>query len=448
MANENDARVRTFALIIKFGHDLFACQDKDSIAAAAVNNSHALLRFRSSSLFRLHHNKRCDLLGQFAMPEVNEHCAQVLMQKDLIRKAEFDAQGFLVVPNEKLPEELAGNEAVYLLCLLRTPEVSGLEYSYLWLLEYGKEIPENVITTAQLLGRSVSEALSLAESSVPGKKRRFSRFFTGGTFRWCILAVLLAVSLLIPVRESSTAEFMLKAPVVTAAYARYDGSLSQCLKEEGAILRKGETVIRFDTSELQYRLANARSALKEAEADHELAQQNAFTDETLLGKVKLLQARCRILQVAVDEARWYLTHSEIKAPSDGILVLADERAELLAGKAVKAGEKLFEVYGGRGMIAEVMVNERDSSILHGSFQVELFLHTAPERGIAGRILSIAKYPVLTEQRSYCYPVRVELDDRKTEKLRFGMRGIAKISGRKICLGYYLFKSLILCFRNW
>ena len=38
-ANENDAKLKTLALIIKFGHDLFDGKDVKSIAAAAVSNS-------------------------------------------------------------------------------------------------------------------------------------------------------------------------------------------------------------------------------------------------------------------------------------------------------------------------------------------------------------------------------------------------------------------------
>ena len=33
-------------------------------------------------------------------------------------------------------------------------------------------------------------------------------------------------------------------------------------------------------------------------------------------------------------------------------------------------------------------------------------------------------------------------------VRFGMRGVVKLSGKKVSSGYYLFKNLILYFRNW
>ncbi|MBR2906324.1 MAG: HlyD family secretion protein [Lentisphaeria bacterium] len=447
MANESEAKLKTLALIIKFGHDLFDGKDVESIAAAAVSNSHALLKFRSSALFRLEKNRKCNVLGQFAQTQVNEFSAAVQQQKNLIGKADFDKDGIVLLSNDKLPEELAANSSVYLLCKLPLPAASRQDHSYIWLLEYEKNIPESAVNTVRLLGRSVAEALSLAESSSSGKCWHLSGF-PQRIAKYCFWLLLFIGIMFIPVRNSSTAEFMLKAPDITASYAWFDSPVAKCLKQDGEFVRKGEVIVQFDTAERKYRLVQAEAELKEAAAELDLAAQTAFTDESKLGNVKLLKARCNVLQVAVNEAKWYLAHSEIRAEADGLLALADGRAEQLTGKAVKAGDKLFEIYGGDGMIAEIMVNERDSSILHDKIKAELFLHTAPEKGISGETFFVAQYPVLNEQNLYCYKVLVKLPETERKGLRFGMRGVAKLSGAEVHLGYYLFKNLILYFRNW
>lgn len=136
----------------------------------------------------------------------------------------------------------------------------------------------------------------------------------------------------------------------------------------------------------------------------------------------------------------------IKAPADGILSLTDGRAELLAGKSIRTGDKIFEILGGEGTIAEILVSERDGSVLYKDMSVELFLYTAPEKAIPVKILDVSHYPELTEQKMYCYKIRTELPEDKKD-LRLGMRGIAKISGGNVSLGYYLFKSIVLYFRG-
>ena len=447
MANDSDGKLRALALIIKFGHDLYQCKDLKSAASAAVNNSHGLLGFRSSALFCVSDHKKCSILGQFGLAEVNEYSSVAVQQVKLVAGTKFEDSGICVIRNEMLPEELAKNNTVYLLCKLLPPASMDQNHFYIWLLEYEKEIPDSAAATAQLMGKSISEALSLIGQTGVGNRRKSPKILKK-TIKFALILLLITAAMFFPVRESSTAEFMLTAPEITAAYACLDGTVSQCLKQDGAFVRKGEVIIRFDTSELKYRLANAQSELKEAEAEYELALQNAFTDESKLGKVKLLRARCEVLQVSVDEAKWYLKNAEVRAGADGILVLMDKRAELVTGKAVKNGEKLFEIFGGDGMIAEIMVNERDSSILQEKFDTTLFLHTAPEKGITGEVLSASQYPVLNKQNQYSYPIRMKLHTDAEKDLRYGMRGVAKLSGKDVPLGYYLFKSLILYFRNW
>jgi len=93
-----------------------------------------------------------------------------------------------------------------------------------------------------------------------------------------------------------------------------------------------------------------------------------------------------------------------------------------------------------------MVSERDGSVLYENMSIQLFLYTSPEKAIPVKILEISHYPELTEQKTYCYKIRAELPA-DTKDLRLGMRGIAKISGSEVPLGYYLFKSVVLYFRG-
>lgn len=98
------------------------------------------------------------------------------------------------------------------------------------------------------------------------------------------------------------------------------------------------------------------------------------------------------------------------------------------------------------MIAEIPVNERDASILRQAPRLTLFLHTAPENAIPAEIEEISRYPELTEQKTYCYKVRARLP-KQMDDLRYGMRGVARLSGGDVSLGYRLFKSMVLYFRG-
>ena len=442
MSNDDLAgKLKTFATILKFNHDLFDAQSFTQAAAMAVNNSRILLDFRNSMLFELLPDNKLQLLAQFGQPELHPHSA-------LVQSFQYLAEQTGSGQNESciLKPDTTDPDAVCLCLKLLPPACAKKRCVLIWIIEYEKEVPSFAANTAKLLGKSISEALNLAKyansSSWKDPVRSRKRCLAAGA------ALICAAALLLPIRESTTAEFTLKSARITAAYAWFDGPIAKCLKQDQDPVKKGEVIAEYDISQRRYQYEMALAALNEAEAELELERQNAFSDESKLGKVKLLQKKCEMLRVPVAEAKWYLDHARITAPSDGILALTDKRAERLAGKAVRTGDKLFEILARESLVAEIPVNERDSSVLQGKFTATLFLHTAPERAIKTGETETACYPDLTEQNTYCYMVRAKLAESQTGDLRFGMRGIAKLSGKRVCLGYLLFKNLILYFRNF
>lgn len=447
MANEAElnSRLKAFALMLKFGHDLFNGKTLNDTAAMAVNNSRVLLNFRNGALFEFE-NKTAVILSQFGQVEVNPHARIAAVQKRFVENFKFSENPQIVTTKEGLPKELSLNDGIYLAVKLTPPaSFKDSAVSFMWLLEYEKNVPDYAVNTVKLLGSSISEALYFQKYCKPQSWRVAGRIKKS---KFYLLALLLLIAIMfVPITENVSAEFTLKAPEITASYAPFDGLIAKTFKPDGVTVKSGEVIAEYDASLLRYRLALAQSALKETETELAVERQNSFTDSEKLGNVKLLEAKCDTMRIAVKEAQWYLDHAEIKAGGFGILVLSNGNKEPLEGKAVHIGEKIFEVFGGTEMNVEIPVSEADSSLLSSKkLKIILFLHTAPEKGLLCRILEISSYPELTEQRTYCYKVTAQITD-NPEALRYGMRGIAKIYGDKVSLGYYLFKNALIFFRE-
>jgi hypothetical protein len=317
-------------------------------------------------------------------------------------------------------------------------------FYFVWMIEYSGDIPEFAKNSSSVLARNFAQALFARRCCGKIAKlrgTRWNKWFIRGA---AALAVLIAM--FIPVRERLNAEFVLKAPVITSAYAWFDGPIAKALKPDAVPVKKGEPILRYDLNLLNFKLANAKNQLAEAEKEYDLESRASFVDREKLGKVKLLEARLNTAAVAVREAEWYLAHSVIKAPADGLLVLANGRADQIENKAVRTGDKLFDIYGGEGIVAEIQVNERESSILAGRLEATLFPYTSPENGLRTEIISVRKIPELNEQRIYCYTVKARVLDKGTAGLLYGMRGIAKLEGERIPMWYYLFRSLVVYMR--
>jgi len=428
-----NARLRVFAVMLRYGHELFAADGLEMAAAAAVNNAHEIVPYETSSLFETTDGD-IRLLAQYGQAVANPHAALAVEQRETVKAWLADSS---TVPGDGL------------LRLVRLPlpkAAAESKIDFVWLVQF-KEPPQPAVgEVLKLIASSAGQALAYHRLCRPRHASLFRRV-RKSTF-WSFVAVLLAGSLFVRVPESTTAEFFVRAPEETTVYAWFDGAISDCLKKDGERVRAGDVVVRYDVSQLAYRMALAKTQLAETEAELALARQNAFSHPEELGKVKLLEVRCKGLRVGVEEAQWYIDHSEVKAPSDGVVALTEGEAARLENKAVRTGDELFRVLGGTGYEAEIPVNEREASVLRGDLEATLFLHTAPERAIAARVLEVSHYPQLTEQKTWAYRVRVALDGASVPKdLRYGMRGIAKLQSGKVSLGYRMFKSGVLYLRG-
>ena len=449
-----DPRITALGLIIKLTDDVFKAPDFDTAAALTVNSSHSLLRFKSAVLVEVGREKT-QVVAQYGQTELYPHTELAMLQKTLAAAIDFSENNIHLLTREYLSymegkgadalgELLEGDDPILAVKMEAPTFIGDPGFYFVWLLEFSGDIPDYAKNAASVLGRNFGQALFARRCCSKAGKLRNAKWS-----KWTVRGIIAAIVLLImfiPVRERLNAEFVLKAPEIVSAYAWFDGPVAKVLKQDGDPVKKGETVMRYDLNLLNFKLSNAKNQLAETEKEYDLESRASFVDRTKLGKVKLLEARLNTAAVAVREAQWYLAHSEIKSPADGLLVLAGGRAEQMENKAVRTGDKLFDVYGGQGVIAEIQVNERESSILAGKLDALLFPYTSPENGWQTEIVSVRKTPELTEQRIYCYTVKAKVLNIDRSKMRYGMRGIARLEGERIALWYYLFRSFVVYMR--
>ena len=455
--SELQARLKIFGMIFRIGSDIFRAPDFDTACGMAVNNPAVLLKFKRATLFEKSEGG-LRILAQYGQIAVNPHSEVARTQLELLSGREFSPEKPLRM--RRRPEEgaeardpetqalldaLLDEDGELIALSLPAPGFLGDPgFSLVWLLEYDSPIPAYALTSASLLTHSLGEGLFCHRCCGAVAHRRFRRRLSAGKWTTIVLVVVAAILLLVRVRDSVNAEFTLKSPRTVGAYAWFDGPIAECFKQDGASVKKGEIVLRYDTSALAFRLANARSQVAEIAKEYDVESAAAFNDKSKLGRVELIRTRLESARVAVAEAQWYMDHAEVRAPADGVLALAEGRADLLVNKAVRTGDKLFDVYGGSGVIAEIQVNERESSILLGELSATLFLYTRPDRTFDAEIVEVKQYAELTEQRTYCYKVRARL--KSDLPLRYGMRGVAKLRGESVSLGYFLFRNLVIYLR--
>lgn len=455
MQNEWSARLKAMGLMIKVGNDIFTAPDFETAAGMAVNSSFRLLKFKAAAIAEVSEG-RSRIAAQYGQTGVNQHSELSELQNALCEKLVFEANNRTLAIKGEDAVNYSGRAAeavrnftsqgeALLAVRLPVPAFLGkVNFDLIWLLQFEGDIPAYVGNTMGILMHSFGSALHCQRCCRNTVQQRIKKQFSTRHVVLAVLALVVLLLMFFPVRNTVNTEFVLKSPETFSVYAWFDGPVAKCFKQDGELVKKDDIIAAYDTNQLRFRLANAESQYKEIKKEYELESTAAFADRERLGRAQLIAARMEGAKVAVEEAKWYLEHTELKAPADGILALADGRAELLVNKALRTGDRVFDVYSGKGAVAEIQVDQREGSILLDKFDVSLFLYTEPDKELACKVVEIQQYPVINEQRTYCYKVRAEVAN--ADALRYGMRGVAKLRGERVSLGYYLFKNIVIYLR--
>ena len=453
---ELKSRLHVFAAILRLSRDAFAAGDLNAVGVHIVNNSKTLLAYSRSVLVDLRGTPR--ILAEFAQPEVNQHtayaravlrlCSEMTLGNDPLEvSAETPPPGKLSAKGNEAWQELTEENNRLLVVPLRSPSAPVSEKEpFVWILEYADAIPQHVSATVSLLAADFGGALWL---NTPRKGKGLRQWLGKITAMrvFLLLVLVFLISLFaVNVEHTVSAEFVVRPKAVFSSYAWFDCVIRKCAVQDGDKVKKGDVILHYDTDRMRFQLAAAQAAYQESDAEFEQETKASFTDRDRLGRLKVLAHKREQAKIAINEAQWYLAHSMVRAEADGVVTLPEGSADKLAGRALRQGEKQFDILSGNGMVAEILVNEKDASVLETTPKVLLFLHTRPELPIQVKIISERFYPELTEQNIYSYNLKAEMVG-KVPDLRYGMRGVARVTGQKVKLGYYLFRSLVLWYRG-
>ena len=453
-------KLNAFSVILRLGHEAFEKASLKEMAMHIVNNSRAAIPFSSSCLADLSSNK-IEILALSSQVEVNQNSEYTTNLKIFLKNIKIDSAQPLPIDAEFINNQnpvcaasfkkINPDAAGWYLVPLKPPR-SRMDNPdlMLWLVKFKPHPQTSPGALLTLLGKHYAEALwSLQKQSKSYFKRAFRRKFTPGICAVVIFLSFLVSLFTIHVRQDVTANFSIRPEHELVTFAWYDGIIKECLLQDGSKVKKGNVILRYDTRQLRYRLAAAQADCSQAKAEYEKVSSEAFTRKEQLGNIKLLQIKQQRAEIAIRECKWLLSKSVLRAPKDGILSLTAGTAEKLEGKAVKLGEKLFEVFSGNDLQAQIELDEKDASILDDASNATLYLHARPEVPLKAQIVFASSRPTLTERNTFCYLIDARINSSPTDaaEMRYGMRGTARLYGRKVTWGYYLFRSLVLWWRN-
>ncbi len=457
--NELKGKINVLSAIIRLGHEAFQKGNPDALAAHILNNSRHIAAYDRACLVDMRSERPhiIAVMGQSEVKANSEYCIQV---RNLLRSFHALKQP-VSVDAEILKRNNASKKAsdayhyfkenfpgrIDLIPLREPGSPAPASNLFLWMLEFKNHSEDGVQGLLFLLAQHYSEALWAMlqrKSKVTLAALKGRRRITPLKMLGLSLIVFFLALVFVRTHQNVAADFELVPENIFMQYAPFSGILGESYFKNGDSIAKSDLLIIYDTAKLQFELADARKKYDEISADLDLIRQESFSDPKQRGKIELLKIKQQKQQIDIRKINWYLSQSRITAQHSGVLVI--EEQEKLMGRSVAAGEKLFEIIRPGKPFAKIWLNEIDAVVLREQPLIALYLHTRPETAINGQIVSISPKPVLSETNQFCYIIRMALNE-TTPNLIYGMRGVARVKGREVSLGYYLFRNLILAWRK-
>ena len=285
---------------------------------------------------------------------------------------------------------------------------------------------------AMALLADLNEAYGHAWRALTGPRGRRRRIRP-----WPVLAAVLAAGLLmaLPVRMSALAPVTIapKDPLIVSA--PMDGVVATAAVSPNQTVAAGQTLFQLDDTTLRNRLAVAQKSLEIVQADYQRATQKAFGDAQSRSELLLLKAQVKEKAAEMDWVAAMLARSRIGAPKDGIAVFTD--ANDWIGKPVVTGEKIMTIADPARVEADIRLPVADAISLEPGARVRLFLDVQPHRPLPAVLRSASYEAEPTDAGVLAFRLKADLETGQTP--RIGLRGTAKVYGRPVPLGYYLFR---------
>ncbi len=264
--------------------------------------------------------------------------------------------------------------------------------------------------------------------------------------RLLMVAIVAAIALvmLLPIRDSVLAPAEMVARNPSIVRSPMDGVIEEVFVEPNELVSKDQPLFSLDLTTLVGKLEIARQEQATSEAQYrEMAQAQLFDPKAKV-QVALLKAKVSEKAATVTYLDSLITQGRVLAPREGVAVFDDPTNWI--GRPVSIGEKVMQVAATTDTEIEAWVALGDIGMVKVGAPLRLFLNTDPMHPLAADITTVAYEAVGRPDGSLMYRIRARMNN-DAPPVRIGLKGVARINGDSIALGWWLLRKPVAFFRQ-
>ena len=306
---------------------------------------------------------------------------------------------------------------------------------------------ENVWQEADVtLARRLVETYSHAWEALTGP-RILGKRLRDKTFLAVLVGVAIAAAgfLPVPLTVLAPAEVSATSPVVIAA--PLDGVLETVMVKPNTMVKKGDLLFRFNSTDLNNRVDIAGQNVQVAEARYLQAQRNSFADPVAKRDLAIALSELKLKAAEYDYTRDLLARTEVRAPQDGLIIFSNK--DEWTGRPVSTGERIMRIANPEKVELVISLPVADSIVLEKDAKVRLFMDSAPLYPVDAKVENASYHAKPDIDGVLSYRVVASFDNAEDNVVpRIGLRGTAQIHGQKVPLAFYIFRKPLSVLRQW
>lgn len=265
------------------------------------------------------------------------------------------------------------------------------------------------------------------------------------------ILVAVIIVMLIPISQSVLAPAEVAPFKPTLISSSINGVIKEIFVEPNEEVKKGQKLFALDTITLKNKFEQAEKEYLITEERYRKAYQHVYDTDlnrklTSESREQLLILKHDILK-AKENLRYskeILDRSTVIAEKDGIVVFSNPKEWI--GRPIKIGDRVMLLANLNEKQLDIELPVDNLIDLDVDAKVNFYSSVNPLSPVRAKMHFISKKATVSEKDALSY-YSVAYFDEKQNLPRMGVRGTAKIYGKKVTLFYYLFRRPIYFLRR-
>jgi len=434
--------------LLEFQRKLELCKSLRELNFVSVNDTFTVLNYDQAVMWQYDVRGKVSIVAVSGLAEISVDTPYVQWLGRAIHYILVNhPDPVAALPFADLPESLSedGKDWVHeniLHCSLFSPD--GRLLGGLFLNRHAPfEDEDKAVVT--WLGSSVGFAVWAWRQNAK-KIEHVTRAFGKRSFQYAagLGAIVTLLFAFFPVRLSALVSSEITPVKPFPITAPIDGVIRKILIEPNQVVKADEVLAELDDTSIRNKLAVSTKAYETASTDYQRAVNKSFNDEQSKGELLVLGSKVKEKLAEVAYLSEMLERLRITAPQGGIAIFSD--SEDLRGRPVQTGERIMIVADPSLVGVTLYLPPEDAVELDVGGEVTVYLNIDPLSPLRASIVQTSYEATAQPDGAIAYVIKAALLPGSSPP-RIGNKGTAKVYGKSVSLGYYLFRKPILFLRR-